>query len=142
MAYSSAFLQRARELAIQVNGPEDALLVCKCMLENVSWTLTADLRKVIKNIDGLESELREVRMALNEMRLPSIASLLIANGSVSSINAILDDVKDAYSYIYAAAAIVDTGDNTSKSHHQVAQSLFSCQEAIDRALQWFISVSE
>lgn len=137
MAYSSVFLQKASELGININLPGGDLLVCKNMLENSYWKLNADHRKVTKELDGLESEIREVVNALDEMRRMQIAATLIKVGLVSSVENILLSVQDAYGHIYAALMTREEGGNTAQVHTAVSKCLFSCRDALWIALQGF-----
>ena len=140
MAYSNILVQKAQQFRIDINEPSGLgeLLVCKRMLVGLSDLLRTDLRKAVKKINMLESELREVKNVLSDMSYSPKVVALIGAGYITSIERILISVNEAYGHVYAAWMVREEGGNKAEVHFAVSQCLISCQVALLRVLPEFL----
>src|SRR5260370_36522341 len=103
MLYSLLLIERAEQLEIDLDQPEGILLVCRRMLEGWQGRFGEDLRKVVRSLDELVIELREIRnvfVSIQSSQQQSIALLLA--GHLTSIVGILLDVSREYRLGFSA----------------------------------------
>src|SRR5947208_12887790 len=112
MVYSAFIIRKSQEFGIDLNESAGILWVCKYMLDGLWVVFGDDLRKAVANIDGLEEELREIKNALTLIHRTRMSISFINAGYITSIDHILQGVKEAYNLVCGASLILRNGGYT------------------------------
>ena len=137
MEYSFFIAQKALEFEFDLNEPAGILLVCHCLLEGLWYKFGDDLRKVLQDINRIESELREIKNVFDIIQYIQIASVLEQAGYIHSVGSVQKWVNAAYSLVCGAAMVLENGGNTAGEYTSAVGNLTSCRTQIGHALRGF-----
>lgn len=137
MAYSTFIVRKANDFGVDLGEPAGVLWVCQRLLEGLWYRFGDDTRKVLQDINGIESELREVRNAFDTILFIRIEDVLEGAGHITSVKFVQQRVNAAYSLVCGASLALDNGITTAEVYTSVVNNLVSCRAHITDALKGF-----